>query len=117
MKITLLGSALALSLPFADKAQLFNYLSFNSNLQLINGISKDLQKLFRCFNGFEKLSKYKDLETEIAKMWKLKTNVTPVILKALGIIKKKHYNEQIPGFKRQRKLNLKLMNHNISKGG
>ena len=50
-------------------------------------------------------------------MWKLKTNVTPVILKALGIIKKKHYNEQIPGFKRQRKLNLKLMNHNISKAG
>ena len=40
-------------------------------------------------------------------MWKLKTNVTPVILKALGIIKKKHYNEQIPGFKRE-KVELKV---------
>ena len=117
VKIILLGSASVLSLPFPDKAQLFNHLSFNSTLQLINGISSDLQKSLRYFNGFEKLSKYKDLEIEIAKMWKLKTNVTPVILKALGIIKKKHYNEQIPGFKRQRKLNLKLMNHNISKAG
>ena len=40
-------------------------------------------------------------------MWKLKTNVTPVILKPLGIIKKKHYNEQIPGFKRE-KVELKV---------
>ena len=34
---------------------------------------------------FEKLSKYKDLEIEIAKMWKMKT--IPVIVGALGMIK------------------------------
>ena len=37
---------------------------------------------------FEKLSKYKDLETEIAKMWKMKTKTIPVIVGALGMIKK-----------------------------
>ena len=48
---------------------------------------------------FEKLSKYKDLEIEISKMWNVKTNTIPVIIGALGIIKKgtqKHL-EKIPG--------------------
>ena len=43
--------------------------------------------------------KYKDLEIEIEKMWHLKTTTVPVILIALGIIKKetnKHINK-IPG--------------------
>ena len=48
---------------------------------------------------FEKLSKYKDLKIEIAKMWKMKTKTIPAIVGALGMIKKriqKYFNE-IPG--------------------
>ena len=48
---------------------------------------------------FEKPSKYKDLKIEIAKMWKMKTKIIPVIVGALGMIKKgtqKYFNE-IPG--------------------
>ena len=41
----LLELAFALSLPAADKTQCFYHLSFNSVLQLINGILCDLQKL------------------------------------------------------------------------
>ena len=45
---------------------------------------------------FEKLSKYKDLEIEIAKMWK---KTIPVIVGALGMIKKgiQKYVSEIPG--------------------
>ena len=38
----------------------------------------------------------------MARIWKLKTNVTLVILEALGFTKKKHYNEQIPGNARKK---------------
>ena len=37
---------------------------------------------------FEKLSKYKDLEIEVEKMWHLKTTTIPVVVGALGLIKK-----------------------------
>ena len=47
----LLGLSFVLSLPAADKTQYFVHLSFNSILQLINGISSDLQKLLKYFNG------------------------------------------------------------------
>ena len=48
---------------------------------------------------FQKLSKYKDLETEVTKMWKLKTKTIPVVISALGMIKKgtQNFMDQIPG--------------------
>ena len=48
---------------------------------------------------FEKLSKYKDLEIEIEKMWQLKTTIIPVVVGALGLIKKGtiDYLKKIPG--------------------
>ena len=36
----------------------------------------------------EKLSKYKDLEIEITKMWGLKTITVLVVIGALGVVKK-----------------------------
>ena len=49
-------------------------------------------------NEFEKLSKYKDIEIEIAKMWKMKTKTIPVIVGAVGMIKKgtQKYVNEIP---------------------
>ena len=36
----------------------------------------------------EKLSKYKDLEIEIERMWGMKATTIPVVIGALGLIKK-----------------------------
>ena len=36
----------------------------------------------------EKRSKYKDLEIEITRMWQMKTEIIPVVMGALGVIKK-----------------------------
>ena len=48
---------------------------------------------------FEKLSKYKDLDIELAKSWKVKTKTVPVIIGALGVINKSltKYLKEIPG--------------------
>ena len=48
---------------------------------------------------FQKISKYKDLETEVTKMWKLKTKIIPVVIGALAMIKKgtQNFIDQIPG--------------------
>ena len=48
---------------------------------------------------FQKLSKYKDLEIEVTKMWKLKTKTIPVVIGALGMIKKgtQNFIDQISG--------------------
>ena len=48
---------------------------------------------------FEKLSKYKDLEIEVTKLWHLKTVTLPVVIGALGMISKNApmYISQIPG--------------------
>ena len=36
---------------------------------------------------FQKLSKYKDLEIEVTKMWKIITKIIPVVTEAMGMIK------------------------------
>ena len=48
---------------------------------------------------FQKLSKYKNLKTEVTKMGKLKTKSIPVVTGALGIIKKgtQNFIDQTPG--------------------
>ena len=47
----------------------------------------------------QKPSKYKDLEIEVIKMWTLKTKTIPVVIGALGMIKKSTQNfiDQTPG--------------------
>jgi hypothetical protein len=47
----------------------------------------------------EKILKYKDLTTEIQRMWNVKTNVIPVIIGATGTISKsfRKYVSNIPG--------------------
>ena len=47
----------------------------------------------------EELSKYKDLEIEITKMWGLKTIIVPVVIGALGVVKKgiRKHIDKIPG--------------------
>ena len=47
----------------------------------------------------EKLSKYKDLEIEITRMWEMKTITIPVVIGALGLMKKDQdrYIGKIPG--------------------
>ena len=47
----------------------------------------------------EKLGKYKDLEIEISRMWDTKTFTIPVIIGALGLVKKgtEKFIERIPG--------------------
>ena len=47
----------------------------------------------------EKLSKYKDLEIEVNKMWNMKTTTVPVIVGALGLIRKRmnDHVSKIPG--------------------
>ena len=46
----------------------------------------------------QKLSKYKYIETEVTKMWKFKTKTIPVVIGALGMIKKgtQNFIDQIP---------------------
>ena len=39
-------------------------------------------------NEFQKLSKYKDLQTEVDRMWQLKTSITPVVVGVLELVKK-----------------------------
>ena len=47
----------------------------------------------------EKLSKYQDLEIEIKRMWEMKSTTIPVVIGALGLMKKglEKYTDKIPG--------------------
>jgi hypothetical protein len=47
----------------------------------------------------EKILKYKDLTTEIQRMWNIKTKATPVIIGATGTISKsfRKYLSSVPG--------------------
>jgi hypothetical protein len=42
----------------------------------------------------EKLNKYKDLEIEVIRMWKVRTKIVPFIIRALGTIKKGSYQNR-----------------------
>ena len=63
----------------------------------------------------EKLSKYKDLEIEIERMWGMKATAIPVVIGALGLIKKglEKYIQQIPGNIKIQEL-LKITPHGTS---
>ena len=50
---------LILLIPAADKTQYFVYVSFNSTFHLVNGISTDLRKLLKCFNGTEVVAHFR----------------------------------------------------------
>ena len=58
----------------------------------------------------EKLTKYKDLEIEIKRMWSLKTKIIPLIIGATGVISKSvvKFVEEIPG-----EHNLKIMQKTV----
>ena len=47
----------------------------------------------------ETLTKYKDLEIEVERMWGLKTTTVPKVMGALGTVKKdmENYSNKIPG--------------------
>ena len=45
----------------------------------------------------EKVSKYKDLEIEVEKLWHMKTVRVPVMIGGLGMIKKGNTEKQKPG--------------------
>eukprot|EP00795_Rhopilema_esculentum_P005749 gene5749-11015_t len=47
----------------------------------------------------ENLSKYKDLEIEVTKMWEMKTSTVLIVVGALGLAKRglEKYASQIPG--------------------
>ena len=55
-------------------------------------------------NVTEKLSKYKDLELEIERMWGVKATTIPVVIGALGLIKKglEKYIQQLTGNMKRR---------------
>lgn len=47
----------------------------------------------------EKLSKYKDLEIKINRMWRMKTEAVPIVIGALGLVRKgmDNFTNSVPG--------------------
>jgi len=60
--------------------------SVNSTCKLIDMTVPSDKNI--ALNEIEKKSKYKDLELEIQRMWHMKTIVIPVVVGALGTVKK-----------------------------
>ena len=71
----------------------------NNNNNNNNKKKKKKKKKNTSVKVTEKLSKYKDLEIEIERMWGMKATTIPVVIGALGLIKKglEKYTKQIPG--------------------
>jgi len=67
----------------------------------------------------EELSKYKDLQIEVSRMWKVRTNTAPVIFGALGTIGKglDQNLQLLPGHPSVKELQITLMRtaHSIGK--
>ena len=61
--------------------------SVNSTCKLIDMTAPSDRNI--ALKETEKKCKYKDLELEIQRMWHMKTVVIPVVVCALGIVKKK----------------------------
>ena len=49
--------------------------------------------------NLKKKSKYKDLEIEIRRMWKVNTTIVPIVVGALGLISNDfdQYTKEVPG--------------------
>ena len=68
-----------------NKEQLTKYTVSGLYLPIVMAVPTGNNKSVKEYN---KMNKYKDLEIEIEKMWLLKTTTVPVILGALGVMKK-----------------------------
>jgi len=51
------------------------------NIAILDGLNINTKQT-------EKLSKYKDLEMQVSRMWKLRTKIVPIIIEALGTLKR-----------------------------
>ena len=61
-------------------------------------IDSNLNRQKQLYQSNRKTIKYKDLEIEIERMWGMKTKTIPIVIGALGVIKKgsKKYLDDIP---------------------
>ena len=62
---------------------------------------------------FDKLSKYKDLQIEIERMWHLKTSIVPVVIGVNGLVNKKNvcsHIKKLPGKPSLRELQKIVLN-------
>ena len=72
--------------------------NFEENTCIMIDVTVSADKNFS-LKEFQKLSKYKDLEIEVIKVWKLENKTIPVVIGALSMVKKgtKNFINQIPG--------------------
>ena len=70
----------------ANRPDIITKDEMNSSCKLID-MTVPCDKNVSC-KEIERKSKYKDLEIETQRMWKMKTEVIPIVIGALGTIKK-----------------------------